>query len=246
MKNLQWILLTAITALTVSSCFIDINDDDGLFGGCVRGTGPIVSQEFILPPVYGVIVSLPANVYVTQGPEQEIIVEGEGNILDEINLNVRNGIWEIETRRCVRDVDNLQVFITLPIIEELSILGSGNIVSENFLDVHDLFLSIPGSGNIDLGVNADDIETSITGSGDILLEGSADHVKIDILGSGNYRGYDLDAASADVRITGSGNVWARVADYLRVRISGSGTVRYRGHPDVDVSISGSGRVVDDN
>ena len=243
---MKWMILAIVAGLFVSSCFIDINDDDGLFGGCVRGTGPIVSQEFNLEPIYGVVVSLPANVFITQGPEQEIIIEGEANVLDEISLNVRNGIWEIETRRCVRDVDQLQVFITLPMVEELSILGSGSIVSENTLDVEDLFISIPGSGNIDLAVEADDIDAQITGSGDIFLEGTADKVDLDILGSGSYRGYDLDANSADVRITGSGDAWILVSDLLRVRISGSGTVRYRGTPDVDVSITGSGRVVDDN
>lgn len=246
MKRLKWIMLSAIAALVMNSCFIDIDDDDGLFGGCIRGSGSIVSQEFVLPPVYGVVLSLPGNVFITQGPEQEIIVEGEGNILDEIELDVRNGIWEIETRRCVRDVDELTIYITLPEIEELSIPGSGNIISENLLVVEDLFLSIPGSGNIDLAVDADDINATISGSGDILLEGVADDIDLNILGSGNYRAYDLEANTTDVRITGSGNVWVRVRDFLKVRISGSGTVRYRGFPEVDVSISGSGRVVDDN
>ena len=246
MKHMKWIVLAVITALTVSSCFIDINDDDGLFGGCVHGNGPIVSQEFILPQIYGIVVSLPANVFITQGPEQEIIVEGEENILDEIDLNIRNGIWEVETRRCVRDVYQLQIFITLPMIEELSILGSGSIVSENLLDVEDLFLSIPGSGHIDLAVDADDIDAEIPGSGNIYLEGVADKVDLNITGSGDYKAYNLDSNDSDIRISGSGNAWVRVFDYLRVRISGSGTVRYRGYPDVDVSITGSGRVVDDN
>lgn len=245
MKRLIWIAFSVGLAMLVSNCFIDI-DDDGPFGGCIRGSGPIVSQEFLLPPVEGIVLSMPGNVFITQGPEQEIIVEGEGNILDEIELDVRNGIWEIETRRCVRDVDDLRVFVTIPYVEELSIIGSGNIVSENLLDVEDLYLSIPGSGTIDLAVDADDIDAAISGSGDIVLEGIADDVDLNIPGSGSYRAYGLDAETADVRISGSGNAWVRVRDFLKVRISGSGTVRYRGFPEVDVSISGSGRVVDDN
>lgn len=245
MKRLKWMILTAIAAVAVSGCFIDINDS-GPFGGCIRGSGPIVSQEFNLAPVSGVVLNLPGDVFITQGSEQEIIVEGEENILDDIQLDVRSGIWEITTRRCTRDVDNLKIFITLPVIEELSIVGSGNIVSENLLDVEDIILNIVGSGNLDAAIDADDVRAGISGSGDILLEGVANDVELSISGSGDYRAFDLETLTTDIRISGSGDARVTALDFLKVRISGSGDVRYRGNPQLDVAVSGSGRVVDDN
>ena len=41
------------------------------------------------------------------------------NIIDEIELDVRNGIWKIEFNRCVRDIDQLRIFITMPTLTSL-------------------------------------------------------------------------------------------------------------------------------
>ena len=245
MKRMKWMIMIAMAATFASGCFIDIDDDGDIFG-CVRGRGPIVSQEFILPDIYGLALHLPGDVFITNGPDQEIIVEGEENILDEIEFDVRNGIWQVETDRCVKDVDDLRIFITIPMVEELSIIGSGNIVSENTLAADDLDLNIIGSGNIDIAVDADDIDAKISGSGDMRLEGIAEDVELNISGSGDYRAYGLNALSGDVRISGSGNAWIFAQESLKVRISGSGDVRYQGDPSLDISISGSGRVIDDN
>ena len=228
----------------LSSCIIDFDDDN--FGNCINGRGPIISQELFLPPIVGVDLRLSADVVITQGNRQEIIVEGSENIIDALDLNVRNDIWDIDVNGCIRNSDNLRFFITLPITEYLSIAGSGTIVSDNFLITDDIDLFISGSGDMDLGLESDDIRSRISGSGTILVEGIADETDIEISGSGDYRMFGLDSNRSRIEIRGSGDAEVLVRDELNIFITGSGDVFYRGNPQLNISIQGSGDVINAN
>ena len=241
--KLFFIAMTCVSIMT--GCFIDVDDDDGFFG-CTDGEGPIISEELNLDPFTGIELSINASVFVTQGPIQSVFVEGQQNIIDEIDRSVRNGIWEIELDDCVRNMEPLKVTITIPNVTSLRISGSGELVSENVLVIDDIDLNISGSGDMDIAMEADDIESRISGSGTIIMEGVADDIDLEISGSGDYRAFNLEANRANVEIRGSGDAEVFVRDELDVKISGSGDVLYKGNPSIDVEITGSGEVIDAN
>jgi len=247
MKAIQTFLAFA-TALLLSGCFIDIDDDDGITIGCLNADGPYVSRSLALPEFTGIRNFTSAKVFLQQGSEQEVIVEGKDDVIGEIERDVSgDGVWDIEFDRCVRDVDELTIFITLPTIRSLRINGSGDLRGENLFQIEDLKVEIDGSGDLDIAVEADDLNADIDGSGDLLLEGVADESLYRIDGSGDVRAYGLTAQTADIDIDGSGNVWVRVEAFLKVDIDGSGGVYYKGSPTLDIDTSdGSGDVIDDN
>ena len=151
MLKFKWMFMALGMAVTVSSCFIDIDDDDGLFG-CVDGDGQIVTETLDLDEFTGINLNLPIEVILSQGDVQEVIVEGKQNIIDELELDVRNRIWDIETKDCVRNIGNMKIFITIPEITDLAIAGSGEIFGDNIFLVGDVELMIAGSGNMDLAM----------------------------------------------------------------------------------------------
>ena len=244
-KKLSWLVLAIAGIFTINGCFIDVDDDDGFFN-CVDGSGPIVTETLTLPNFTGISLEMSGTVLISQGPVQSVVVEGKGNIIDELELDVTNGIWHIETDRCVRDIGDLKIFITVPDISVLNVSGSGDIISENTLVIGDIELDVSGSGTIDVEMEADDIDAAISGSGEVFLSGSADELKFRISGSGDLRSFNLQCRTADLTISGSGDAEVRVSDQLDVRISGSGDVFYKGNPTLNVQISGSGQVVNAN
>jgi len=229
---------------SLSSCIVDFNGDGDL--RCERGRGPVANEVFVLDDFDGIALEIPASVYLTQGTEFEVEVEGYQNLIDILDFRIRNGVLEIDFDDCVRNVDDFRIYITMPEVRYLSIAGSGEIISENVLVCDDLDLNISGSGNINLEIDADDVELNISGSGDVFLEGKADNFELNISGSGDVRAFRLDASDVDVDIAGSGDADIVANVSLRVRIAGSGSVRYRGNPDLDVRISGSGEVINAN
>jgi hypothetical protein len=247
MNNLKFLFMLLLSSsLFFTGCFVDINDDDGLFG-CMDANGPITTIDLDLPEFSGISLAMEARVEITQGPEQSVTVEGKSDIFDELDLDVNSrGVWTIRTKDCVRDVDNLTFYITVPDLNEVIISGSGKIVSTNTFIGGDIELRISGSGEIDMALEADDIEVDIPGSGKVFLEGVADEVNLNISGSGDLRAFNLTAREGNVNISGSGDAEVRIEDRLDVRITGSGDVYYKGQPLLDVSITGSGEVIDAN
>ncbi|MCB0638253.1 MAG: DUF2807 domain-containing protein [Lewinella sp.] len=244
MKILSKVLLLALLgSLTLTGCWID--DDTDVFG-CVNGAGPIVSEVITLPSFDAIIVDMAADVFLTQGDEQSVTIEAKANIIDEIERRVSGGVWRIDTDRCVRDADQVTIYITVPDLRMVKISGSGDVVGENTFEVGDMELNISGSGDIDLGLIADDVDAKISGSGNIMLDGQADELHINISGSGEVRAFDLPVRESSVIISGSGDAEVTVEESLTIRISGSGDVFYRGNPTLDISVSGSGDVIDDN
>lgn len=233
-----------LSLLLGSGC--GFGDDEGLFS-CVEGNGPTITQELILDDFTKIKLKISADVYLSQGSEQKVEVEGQQNIIHQLDLDVNGETWEIEFDDCVRNHDGLKIYIIIPEIKELNISGSGEIYSENDLAVGDLRLRISGSGDMDLSISeSTGIDTKISGSGEIKLQGFADQFELAISGSGDYEAFDLETADGEIKISGSGDAEVRVTDELDVKISGSGDVYYKGNPVLDVDISGSGSVIDAN
>ncbi|MGI9543338.1 MAG: head GIN domain-containing protein [Cyclobacteriaceae bacterium] len=226
----------------LTSCYFDFEDDDF---GCLRGRGSQVSEERFLTDFTSVTNATSANVVIVQGSRYDIEVRAQDNILDEVSTVVRGSELLIDTRRCVNSAD-IDVFITMPQINALSIIGSGDIFGDNTWAVNDMDLRIIGSGDMDLDVDADDIDIEIRGSGEITLFGTADNCRTDISGSGDLRSFNLVANEHSVTIFGSGDAQVFASDELDVIINGSGDVLYKGSPSISVNISGSGDLVNAN
>lgn len=244
MKTLFHFLMPVLLFFSVSGCIIDLDDDD--FGACERGRGGVVEQVLNLPDFDGIDFRMSGEVYLRQGDRQEVVVQGYDNLIDRLDLRVRDGIWEIDINGCTRNPDDFVFFITLPDVRYLEISGSGDIISETVLATNDIDLRIDGSGDLDLALDVDDVFAELTGSGDIYLEGSGDELLYEVDGSGELRAFNCSFNEVDVEVNGSGDCEVLVNNRLRVRIDGSGDVYYRGDPEILVTINGSGDLVDAN
>lgn len=242
MKKSIFFLPILLSLFLVPACDFD---DDGPFWDCESGDGPIVEEVLSISEFTGVDLKCAADVYITQGPDFEVLAIGEQNIIDELETDVRNDVWDIEFDHCVKNYD-LDIYITMPEIDYLEISGSGEIVGETFFETQDITLRISGSGEMCLGLIAEEIDGRISGSGDVELEGEAEELDFKISGSGDLGAFQLIVEEADISIPGSGDAAVHVLEFLKVRISGSGDVFFKGFPELDVDISGSGDVVDAN
>ncbi len=72
--------------------------------------------------------------------------------------------------------------------------------------------------------------STLTGSGEIELWGIAQVGDLNISGSGKIKALHLEQDECSASITGSGDMYVFVYDYLDVNITGSGNIFYRGNP----------------
>jgi len=221
--------------------FISITGSSQIYG--IKGEGDIVKQEIKLESLRGINLGISGDVVLTQGSPQKIVVEGQQNIIDNIEREVKGGLWNIRFDKNVRESKNVTVYITLQDLEEISLTGSGSVRSTNkFAGLDDLDISVVGSGEITLVYEANTTDLNLSGSGSIDLAGTSDELSIAISGSGDVIAGDLKANDCEIQISGSGDARVNVNQTLSAQISGSGDVHYSGNASINSQISGSGEV----
>lgn len=240
MKSLALLAILGMV-LTLSSCWDDIT--------CTRASGFIETEIISLDDIDGIDLQINTNVYLTQGADQEIRIEGKKDAIAKLEKEVRNGIWFIDFDQCVLNHD-VTIYITLPKLTYVKISGSGDVFGENTFQIGDELVEfkILGSGYINLEIDAEDIESTISGSGDMHLSGEATNHTLKVSGSGNLSGFDLKSVNHEVTISGSGNAEIFVdGGDLDAKISGSGKVYYKGNPSsFNTDITGSGKIINAN
>lgn len=227
-------LIFLATAFSFSACERDV----------LRGHGDTISRTRTVGTFNEIEAGGNFEIYLTQGRAQDIVLEGQENVLADVRTTTRNNKLEIEFRsHRVKISEPVRVYITTPELTSLSVSGSNEVRGLTDWYVNDLDLKTSGSGEINLTLrNADQVETHISGSGDINLRGEAYSHELEISGSGKLSGFDFYTTRTDVNISGSGKCDVRAIEALHAKISGSGTVRYKGNPAVSTSVSGSGKI----
>lgn len=232
-----------LMSLTFTSCDKETN--------CKSGSGGIVTRTLEFPAFTSIDFQEAGEVIISQGPEQEVVAVGDANVVSDLNLNVDNGLWEIEfDDRCYKNYE-LTIHITVPNLKAAYLSGSGSITINDFEDQTNLSLVISGSGTTFLSAfdGPENLYASISGSGNIITSADIPSLKfldVSISGSGTFEGFPVITDECDVDISGSGNCQVNVNDKLDVHISGSGSVFYKGTPTLNTHITGSGVVINAN
>jgi len=241
MKTKMWRMLIAVIVIlpmTLVSCH-----DDYLIG--ISGQGEIVEQTILPDDFDGFVSDISADIYLTQGAEQKVVIEAQQNIIDNIEVDrVASGIWTIRYHELVRWSKPVKIYITIPTLTKAGINGSGEITGLTpFTNLDLLKLFIAGSGGMELDTESQQMDATITGSGDLKMVGQTGKLNLMVTGSGSFHGYDLTTPRAEMTITGSGSARITAEEFLKVNVSGSGDVYYLGNPALDVHVSGSGSVI---
>jgi hypothetical protein len=214
MKYVSSFVLFLAMAVSLSNC--------SYAQGRISGEGDVVSKTLDVDPFTAIALAVNADVYITKG-SQSVEVEGQANIIDNLELDVKKNTWNIEFKEKARKYKKLKITISMPDLSGLAIAGSGAIRTQDNFDMKTF-------------------KASIAGSGDIICKGTAEEVNASIAGSGDLKLSEVEAVNVEVSIAGSGDALVHATENLKVSIAGSGDVRYKGNPRLKSSVAGSGSI----
>jgi hypothetical protein len=211
------------------------------------------------------------KLYLRQGSPQKVEFVGDREDIEELDPRVESDRliigkdgWNSWSWGLDNDDRKVDVYITMPDIEGLSVSGSGDLIGENKITARNLDLNVSGSGSLALEADASgDVDADVSGSGRIELKGKCRDIQSKVSGSGRVK-LDLTIAErAEFGVSGSGKIQASgsarevkvgvsgsgeilganlVTDVCDIRISGSGDVEINVNKELDANISGSGTV----
>ncbi len=211
---------------------------------CIKPRGTITEEVRFAGNFNSVDLKLNANVHITQGEDNSIVIAAPENLLEYITTSGRNNRLEIDNSKCIRNRgDEIDIYLTMQQISAVKVTGSGKLSMDNDFVGDHINMEVSGSGNIFFAGDYNSIQSIVTGSGNILLTGKSMKHDVQISGSGMVNALQMWSENAFVRISGSGNSKINAAEKIDGRISGSGNVYYAGNPAVSISISGSGKLI---
>jgi hypothetical protein len=244
-NNMKRFLASISMVIGLFVIFIGLNGCSDEFFNCVKGNGKIYTEPRSLLPFETVSVNGDFDVYVEQDTVTDVRVEGDENLVPYIltRVNGSNLTIKVKDNRCLKETQQVKIYLKSPNIRELNMSGSGMIKTTDTLKSDNIDLSISGSGDIKALVNSQSVTATISGSGNIDLFGSTGTSDFKISGSGKIRSMDMGQNSCYINISGSGSIYTNVLKSMDVYISGSGTVYYIGSPVINRHISGSGEII---
>lgn len=220
----------------------------GQWGKKIEGNGNAITIKRSVENYVGLAVSGWFDVDLVDGPEGNLSLEGEENLLEYIITEVKNGSLNIRVKKGADlkpSNGNRGIRIIVPVenIENISMSGSGDIVGKTTFKASAFKTAMSGSGDITLHIMANTMTATMSGSGDMNLSGTVKDFEATVSGSGDIKAYDLAADNVQATISGSADIKVTAKEMLKARVSGSGDISYRGNPrEVDTKTSGSGYI----
>jgi hypothetical protein len=212
----------------------------------VKGNGKVETRERRVSDFSGIKISCSADVFLKQGNSNAVTVRADENLIDMIETDVRGDVLNIDIDGNIRNVEVLEVYVTVKNLQKVLINGSGDIESENAITGVDFEIQINGSGDVELELDVKNLETKINGSGDVEVSGVQGNFDLQVAGSGNFEAEKLRLNECHIKINGSGDVKMKgSADKLFVNQSASGDVNLYSLTagDVEATASGSGDII---
>lgn len=232
-------ITTIVFLLLLSACRITNKKN-------INGNGTMASEQRNFSNFSGVEVSGPYDVFLTQGEDYKVRIEGDENLLEYVEVEQHGDILEVSSKDGfnLRPRNDIKVYVTAPRMEKLEIAGSGSIISESRIrGSNKMNITIAGSGHVKLAeVDAPKIRGEIGGSGSITLKGTTKTFNAEVAGSGEIHAFELLSETTNINIAGSGDAEVFASKKLDVTIAGVGDVKYRGNPAVTQSKAGAGSV----
>jgi hypothetical protein len=235
MKNLR--ILTVTLAILVSAAA------SAQFFETVRGNHNVVKKDRKVGSFTGIKVSSGIDVFLKQGNSESLSVEADENLHDYIYTEVNGGVLHIYTKVTIRDAEMKRAYVTMKDINSISTSSAGDITGETPVKTDRLKLSTSSAGNINLDVNATEINIDISSAGDIRLTGQADMLEADLSSAGSLKAYDLQVKEADISVSSAGDADINVSEKITAHASSAGSINYKGNPRyVDAHSSSAGGI----
>jgi len=221
-------------------------DDHVFIGPAKAGSGNVVAETREVGDFHVIEVAYPAQVTVTQGSSESVMVEADDNFLPGLQTRVQNGTLEIfyrtENGERVNPSKTVKITIVVKELDNVRINGAGDVNVEG-VESDKLQISVSGAGDVELkGIDVNKLSVDLSGAGNVVASGDADQFDLSISGLGSFKGQELHTKTANIDMSGAGSAVVWVDDELDAQISGTGSIDYYGSPNVSKQVSGVGSI----
>ncbi len=222
-----------------------------LFVSCAErnfsSSGNDVKEKKALSGVTRLKIDGVFNLTISQSDDESIEVEGDEAMIKKLLIDQDGELLSLKMEEDLADGffddKNLRITISIKDLKELNYEGVGNVKTNGLFKVADLKLLGNGVGNLELELDAQEIDADFDMVGNIKLQGKANRAIFINNGIGNLDASQLIVQDMDVNSSGIGKVEVNCVGDLSLIVDGIGKVSYTGNPNIiKKEVSGIGKV----
>lgn len=188
------------------------------------------------------------NLTLIQSDQESIEVMGDESLIKKLLIDQDGDLLTLDMEKDLLD-DNffskkeLRINLSLKDLKELKYDGVGNVKTKGIFQLGEIRLIGTGVGNLELDLDAKQIDADFDMVGNIKLQGKANRTFFTNNGVGNLDASKLIVQNMEINSSGIGNVEVHCAGDLSLVVDGIGKVSYSGNPRIiKKEVSGIGKV----
>lgn len=217
-----------------------------LLTACVNkyGSGKIITEERKTEPFNSVDVSGSFKVEINEGPEFQVLVQADDNIVPYIKTEVDGSVLEIKLVQNF-NVSNahMKILITMPEVKEIDASASADVYAKTILtNNNSLSLSASSSASILAESNSPKIKLSTSSGGSISVSGKCKSVETDASSGSEIKASRLMSENGNANVSSGANIALFCSVSLKAEASSGGKIVYSGNPATQVNESSGGSV----
>lgn len=213
----------------------------------------VISEEKSITGVRRIILREYGHLFISQGSEESLRIEGQDALTRMVKTEVRNGEllidldggWWDKTWGALSSTlegKPLKYYITVKHLEGLFITGVARVKADG-LQVENFQLILKGAGEVILSnIQAKRLDIELPGTGVISLSGKAKEQNVYLQGAGSYDAPRLETENTNLKLHGVGKAVVWATKTLNAHVDGVGSIEYYGSPEVRRSVSGLGMI----
>lgn len=230
------VLICSVSLLALGACNMN----------AVKGNGHVITKSFVQKGFKDIEASSDLEVHLIQGPEYNIKIEGEENIIKLMDVKMEGDVLKVgmQDNVSINTSHPLKVFITAPEFREIEGSGACSFTTDGKLtSATDVKVELSGACELRMDIDAAKVAVDASGATEINIKGKTRDFSVDASGASSIHCYELLTENTTLEISGGGDAEVFASQSLTVSISGAGDVKYKGNPaSVKQDISGAGEV----
>ena len=258
--------LSLATLLSMGACHTSGNFNR-LFGdqATLRGNGNIVSKTIAAPDYTSVKASRAVKVVIGSGPQGQITVQADENVMPYVVLTCKNGVLEATIDPVIQSFEHLSVEVMLPATERIGLLSasaSGTIEARGLAVTDKLALKVNSAGKIEgdlsapyIGIEAssaakvkanvatEQLFVGASSAARVELTGTATAIEANISSSARLDAEELLSETGTIQASAAAKATVHCTTRLSANASAAGRIRNVCRPEyVETSTSAAGSV----
>jgi hypothetical protein len=207
------LMLAALLAMTLAGC------------ADIQGDGNIVEVERLVGSFNGVFLAEGLHGEVIVGPEYSVKIRGDSNLLEYIQLRLREGVLtsELDGGMGMFPTEPIVVTITTPTLKQLRATNGTRLIAS--------------------GISTENLLLRVSTRGRVNVSGSARKITLEAANDCDVQAGDLSVETASIRVSGRTEARLNVSQEIIGKAAGGSSIIVQGNPSLsDIDTTGGSEV----